>query len=168
MVYIKIIRLRPNHRRLQPLVFLLVRKNWLSKILKVRFFKFCFFINKNNSFLFFSDKQLPQDFIEKTWWKLQEAVEAIQKQQPVSTTYEELYQSVENLCSKKQPAWLYDRLKNYCEKHVQSELPNLLEISQSGDSVAFLKAMNTCWQSHCDQMVSDFVIFFRRVEQNFF
>ncbi|KAK7475514.1 hypothetical protein BaRGS_00033270 [Batillaria attramentaria] len=78
--------------------------------------------------------QIPENFEEETWLKLAEAVGAIQRSCAIRYSLEELYQAVENMCSYKMAAGLYQHLQNACQKH-------------------FLKLMNNCWQAHCRQMI---------------
>ena len=65
---------------------------------------------------------LPENFKEATWQKLKEAVQAIHKKTFVIYSSEELYKAVENMCSHKMAATLYDLLKAECESHVKSNL----------------------------------------------
>lgn len=95
--------------------------------------------------------KLPENYQEQTWDKLKEAVEAIHKQCAIKSSLEELYQAVENMCSHKMSAQLYDQLKIICENHVQANLDQFLV--ESMDREQFLKLMDNCWQSHCRQMI---------------
>ena len=75
------------------------------------------------SFQFPSAKpHLPENFKEATWQKLREAVQAIHNKKFVIYSSEELYKAVENMCSHKMAATLYDLLKTECESHVKSNL----------------------------------------------
>lgn len=65
---------------------------------------------------------LPENFKEATWQKLKEAVQAIHNNTHVVYSSEELYKAVENMCSHKMAATLYDLLKAECETHVKSNL----------------------------------------------
>lgn len=53
--------------------------------------------------------KLPENFEDDTWEKLQRAVVAVQTQQPIATSREELYRAVNDLCVHKMGAKLYDR-----------------------------------------------------------
>ncbi|KAM7301695.1 cullin-4A [Ixodes scapularis] len=99
----------------------------------------------------FERPQLPDRYEEVAWAKLREAVVAIQQSQRISTSQEELYQAVENLCSHKMAPQLYDNLRDLCEQHVRSALHTFFK--ESLDNTLFLKLMNDCWQSHCQQMI---------------
>ncbi|KAJ7389496.1 Cullin-4A [Desmophyllum pertusum] len=69
-----------------------------------------------------SKPHLPENFKEATWEKLKEAVQAIHHKTFVIYSSEELYKAVENMCSHKMAATLYDLLKAECESHVKSNL----------------------------------------------
>lgn len=63
---------------------------------------------------------LPSNYKETTWEKLRDAVHAIHNQHSISSSLEELYKAVENLCSHNMSVNLYDQLKSVCENHVKS------------------------------------------------
>lgn len=99
----------------------------------------------------FEKPKLPENYFERTWEKLEEAVVAIQMSKPVSTPFEELYKAVENLCSHKMAADVYKKLESLCEQHVKFNINQFLDAGT--DNVSFLKLMDNCWQAHCRQMV---------------
>ena len=99
----------------------------------------------------FDKPKLPDNYGDITWAKLSLAVRAIQTSTRISTPLEELYQAVENLCSHKMAPKLYENLQALCVEHVQQ---NINQFSEDMDRMTFLKTINSCWQSHCDQMVS--------------
>ncbi|RWS29109.1 cullin-4A-like protein [Leptotrombidium deliense] len=99
----------------------------------------------------FEKPKLPVEYLPKTWDKLQEAVVAIQTSKNISTPLEELYKAVENLCSHKAAAQLYDYLQSLCEKHVKYNVNQF--INSDTDSLMFLKLLDNCWQAHCRQMI---------------
>ncbi|XP_035581771.1 cullin-4B-like isoform X2 [Zalophus californianus] len=100
----------------------------------------------------FKDKPLIlENYTEETWQKLKEAVQAIQNNICVKYSLEELYQSVENLCSYNLSANLYKQLKQLCEQHIKAEIHQFREYSLDIDP--FLKKMDKCWQNHGRQMV---------------
>ncbi|XP_056675965.1 cullin-4B-like [Monodelphis domestica] len=100
----------------------------------------------------FKDKyKLQENYIDETWWKLKEAVEAIQNNTSIQYNLEELYQAVENLCSYSISANLYRQLRQICEEHIRYQILQFQE--DSLDSVLFLKKIDKCWQNHCRQMV---------------
>ncbi|KFM72708.1 Cullin-4B, partial [Stegodyphus mimosarum] len=99
----------------------------------------------------FEKPKLPENYKQKTWEKLQSAVIAIQTSKPISTSQEELYQAVENLCSNNMAAFLYDNLRVLCENHIKQNVDQFLPDSM--DSVYFLKLLNEFWQDHCRQMI---------------
>lgn len=65
---------------------------------------------------------LPENYQEKTWEKLKEAVIAIQTSTPIVYCLEELYQAVENMCSHKMDSQLYVNLTGLAENHVKSNI----------------------------------------------
>ncbi|XP_055374135.1 cullin-4B isoform X2 [Condylostylus longicornis] len=95
---------------------------------------------------------LPDNYSEKTWEKLQEAVVAIQTSKPIAYSLEELYQAVENMCSHKMDAQLYSKLAALTENHVKSNIEPFTT-SESMDKLVFLKKINGWWQSFCQQMI---------------
>ncbi len=95
--------------------------------------------------------KLPDNYQESTWDSLRDAVEAIHTSRSIKASLEELYQAVENMCSHKMAPKLYDQLKLLCENHVQANRQQFL--TETVGSEQFLKMMNTCWQSHCRQMI---------------
>lgn len=62
------------------------------------------------SCLFSDTPKLPENYQEKTWEKLKEAVIAIQSSKSIQYSLEELYQAVENMCNHKMASTLYDNL----------------------------------------------------------
>ncbi|XP_063967788.1 cullin-4A-like [Lytechinus pictus] len=94
---------------------------------------------------------LPANYQQQTWDRLKEAVQAIHNSRPIKYSLEELYQAVENMCSHKMSASLYDQLKEVCEQHVASQTKQFT--SEMTDSLTYLKQLNTCWQDHCRQMI---------------
>ena len=71
--------------------------------------------------------KLPDNYQQDTWGKLREAVDAIHTSRAIRSSLEELYQAVENMCSYKMSASLYDQLKQACEAHVRSNICQFLE-----------------------------------------
>ncbi|PRD26335.1 UNVERIFIED_CONTAM: Cullin-4A [Trichonephila clavipes] len=99
----------------------------------------------------FDKPRLPENYKQQTWEKLKNAVIAIQTSKSISTSQEELYQAVENLCSNGMASFLYEGLRSLCEAHIKSNVDQFLP--ESMDSVYFLKLMNEFWQDHCRQMI---------------
>lgn len=100
---------------------------------------------------------LPDNFEQKSVDKLRRAVVAIQTSQPIDVSLEELYQSVENLCSHGMAEQVYSSLRCLIEAHVQEALKQFL--GESLDKLIFMKKMNECWSSHCRQMIMTRSIF---------
>lgn len=94
---------------------------------------------------------LPENFKEATWQKLREAVQAIHNKKFVIYSSEELYKAVENMCSHKMAATLYDLLKTECESHVKSNLQQF--VCESMGSELYLAKLNHCWEDHCRDMI---------------
>lgn len=76
---------------------------------------------------------------------------AIQTSKAIAYSREELYQAVENMCSHKMDSQLYVNLTALTEQHVKANIKPFL--ADSMDKVVYLKQMNDCWQSHCQQMI---------------
>jgi len=95
--------------------------------------------------------KLPDNYQEQTWDKLKEAVVAIQTSKSIRYRLEELYQAVENMCNHKMASTLYVNLTGLTEKHVKANIEQFM--AESMDRHIFLKRMNACWQSHCQQMI---------------
>lgn len=77
-------------------------------------------------YLYLEKPPIPENFEEVTWLKLAEAVGAIQRSCAIRYSLEELYQAVENMCSYKMAAGLYQHLKQACQKHVRASLQQFL------------------------------------------
>ena len=77
--------------------------------------------------MYLEKPKLPENYQERTWDKLKEAVDAIHTSHAIQSSLEELYQAVENMCSYKMSATLYDQLKQVCENHVKSNISAFLE-----------------------------------------
>ncbi|XP_028416649.1 cullin-4A-like [Dendronephthya gigantea] len=95
--------------------------------------------------------KLPDNFKDTTWGKLREAICAIQNKTSISSSLEDLYKAVENMCSHKMSSVLYNQLKDECEQHVKSRLSQF--IGESLDSYFYLTKLNHCWEDHCQQMI---------------
>lgn len=94
---------------------------------------------------------LPENFQEKSVDRLRKAVVAIQQATAIDATLEELYQSVENLCSHGMAERVYQALKLLVETYVQDCVQQFL--GESLDKLIFMKKMNDCWSGHCRQMI---------------
>ena len=78
----------------------------------------------------FSDLEkpnLPENYKEETWGKLKDAVNAIHSSRSISSSQEELYKAVENLCSHKMSQVLYEKLREVCEIHVKSNINQFVQ-----------------------------------------
>jgi len=71
--------------------------------------------------------KLPENYQEQTWFKLKDAVVAVHTNRgAIDSSLEELYQAVENMCSHKMAAQLYNQLKLVCEDHIKSRLDQFI------------------------------------------
>ncbi|KAJ8309854.1 hypothetical protein KUTeg_011719 [Tegillarca granosa] len=115
--------------------------------------------------------KLPENYQQQTWDRLRESVDAIHTSRSITLSLEELYQAVENMCSHKMSAVLYDQLRQVIEEHVKSNITQFLVypfvsqdtcdywlvktlvIIENIGYEQFLKILDKCWQSHCRQMI---------------
>ena len=85
--------------------------------MNINFFNYLFFF-----FCVSARPELPENYQEQTWSRLKDAVQAIHESRAIKYSLEELYQAVENMCSHKMSAALYDKLKVVCEDHIQIQI----------------------------------------------
>ncbi|CAG0898641.1 unnamed protein product [Darwinula stevensoni] len=111
--------------------------------------------------------KLTDDYLETAWKSLYEAVVAIQQSKPVSTSKEQLYEVVENLCKFKMAPQVYEKLLHLAEVHVSGSAERFLQYPlylllyrnviqhcrETGDSETLLRIMDKAWQAHCQQMI---------------
>ncbi|RUP46330.1 hypothetical protein BC936DRAFT_147076 [Jimgerdemannia flammicorona] len=95
--------------------------------------------------------KLPENYEAEAWTKLQTAVHAIHRSQPVSDSLEALYKACENLCHHKLADSLYERLQTECELYIEEQLEILRR--NNSDKQIYLEAVNSCWLNHCRQMI---------------
>mmetsp|Transcript_26420 Transcript_26420/g.74343 ORF Transcript_26420/g.74343 Transcript_26420/m.74343 type:complete len:737 (+) Transcript_26420:341-2551(+) len=100
-----------------------------------------------------SKPKLPAGFEEQTWAKLKATVLAVHSKQPVSSSLEELYRAVEDMCLHKMADRLYSRLEQVCNAHIDAQLSGLIQ-DTALEPVLFLEHMSTCWADHCEQMLT--------------
>eukprot|EP00884_Botryococcus_braunii_P015978 jgi/Botrbrau1/3063/Bobra.0070s0056.1 len=93
-----------------------------------------------------SKPKLPDDFEVATLAKLLEAVHAVQKKEPVSSSLEELYQKVEDMCKNNMAAKVYNSLEVECDQHIKAILSDLCRGAASTQE--FLQQLCN-FQSHC-------------------
>lgn len=99
---------------------------------------------------------LPEDFRESNWSCLKEAIDAIQQETAVSTSLEELYRRVEDVCLQKEAQWLYSRLQQECDGHAVKVLTLLATISQQEShrsSEQMLEHVGKIWDVYCSQLI---------------
>lgn len=95
---------------------------------------------------------LPSNFQEITWEKLSKAIHAIHHAESVSDSKESLYNSVQDLCTHKMAASIYENLRSLCKNHLVEQSKALYDQCQSLDSISFLPCMSHAWDTHCTQM----------------
>lgn len=93
--------------------------------------------------------KLPENYEEVTWCRLKEAVHAIHHSQVFNTTQQSLYNDVENMCSHKMSAMLYNGLRQLCHSYI---LTTVSAYETQMDRDLFLKQLETGWKTHCKQM----------------
>ena len=107
-------------------------------------------------------------FRTRNWESLKAAIDAIQSETGVSTSLEQLYRSVEELCVQKHAEWLYEKLKAECEEHAVGVLKALKAVSDKagqesgagagagaapqGDYTSQLEAIGKHWDRYCAQL----------------
>lgn len=101
--------------------------------------------------------KLPDSFESETWAKLKAAIVAVQLQQGVQYSEEELYNAVQSMCLHKFSANLYEGLRSACEEHIRSTIYSL--VGANLDSEEFLELLGSVWDRHCDQMHTIKLIF---------
>ncbi|GMH32280.1 hypothetical protein BSKO_00114 [Bryopsis sp. KO-2023] len=97
--------------------------------------------------------KLPQDFEQKTWDKLKEAVHAVQLERPVTSSLEELYRGVEDMCLHKMASRLYTQLQNECDLHI-GRIIDALKCKLVLEPVVFLQHVDDTWNHHCSQLLT--------------
>ena len=144
------------------------------------------FVKKMNScFIIYciTDKpKLPDNFKDATWGKLKEAVCAIQNKTSISSSLEDLYKAVENMCSHKMSSLLYNELKAECVQHVKSRLSQftgypfyliiLYELNDRNSAVSYMCLFGKCvsefkfwsfYKGNKNDMTSRVPFLFRRI-----
>jgi cullin-4 len=121
-----------------------------------------------------SDHSNDASFRESNWKSLKAAIDAIQNETAVSTSLEQLYRSVEELCVQKHAEWLYGKLRDECEGHAVKVLGLLASESKSKGkststsdegagpmaamsaspvSLDVLTVLGKCWDTYCSQLI---------------
>ncbi|TDH71978.1 hypothetical protein CCR75_004879 [Bremia lactucae] len=96
--------------------------------------------------------KLPERFEDDTWTKLVAAVHAVYAKEMSSLSREELYRSVEDMCTWKMASRLYKRLEDTCALHIQKRVEALVPYT-GGDMDLFLEAVHQFWEDHCEDML---------------
>lgn len=95
--------------------------------------------------------EVSDGYNRETWHKLKAAIEAIHHSRSIRTSMEELFQLVENMCSQKMSAQLYDGLRTTCEEYISSCVHHFTGDFLEG--APFLHKLNLCWLNHCQQTI---------------
>ncbi|CAG8643080.1 9187_t:CDS:2 [Acaulospora colombiana] len=72
--------------------------------------------------------EVPENYENDAWLRLQAAVKAILSHRPINESLEELYKDCKNLCSQKQASLLYTKLFSEIESHVTEERNKLVTL----------------------------------------
>jgi hypothetical protein len=89
--------------------------------------------------------QLPANYEEVSWSKLQLAVKAVANRRALEggVGLEELYQCVENLCLHKLARRLYSRLRDECERHISRAVDALASTTTTSATTTATAATST-------------------------
>lgn len=99
-------------------------------------------------------KTSPEDFLMKTWIKLEATLNNILIDGSEIIFMEEMYRAVENICKQGKAEALYQKLIHVCENHMSTVRESLQsEASNMADSLV-LDIMCTAWLKWQKQMVS--------------
>eukprot|EP01084_Bolivina_argentea_P099562 178960_1 len=101
---------------------------------------------------FKAQPKVPEGFEDEMWLNLKAAIIAVNSQQPISTSREELYRAVEDLCANKCGAKLYTRLQEECDGHIAVLVKSLVGLEY--DTEAYLKRVDETWQRFCENQLS--------------
>uniref|UniRef100_H3G975 Cullin family profile domain-containing protein n=1 Tax=Phytophthora ramorum TaxID=164328 RepID=H3G975_PHYRM len=96
--------------------------------------------------------KLPESFEEDTWKALEAAVHSVHAKHMSALSREELYRSVEDMCTWKMAARLYTRLEETCAVHIRERVEDLVQYT-GGDMNLFLEAVHRLWEDHCEDML---------------
>lgn len=99
-----------------------------------------------------SKPELPDNFEQLKWVQLQDAINAVHQKRAVSTSLEELYNAVQDMCMHKMADKLYTALQQECDTHVGKQVAHLQGMLQL-EPVAFLDRVDAMWRDHCSQML---------------
>lgn len=100
-----------------------------------------------------SPKTSPEAYYEHTWKLLDAALTAIFNGQRVSTSLEELYRGVENLCRGDKAAPTYKKLRARCDDYVGGKLKDGLNERAGRSDDEVVVAVDAAWKSWCEQLV---------------
>lgn len=78
--------------------------------------------------------------------------------QPASSSEEELFQLVKDMCQHKLASEIYEKLKTEIDNHVRSVCQDLMAQYNGVSPESFLPIMNKSWMNHCRDMVCILVL----------
>lgn len=97
----------------------------------------------------------PDEYMNKSWTQLDDALTAILNNQSPKLSLEQLYKGAENICRLGKAPQLFENVKdktdNYMTKVVLAELQ---EKAQSQDNIGLLRSINQAWISWNERLVS--------------
>lgn len=70
----------------------------------------------------------------------------------IDISKEELYRGVEDLCSNKLGASLYNELYNVCNIHISNSVNSLTTYTNNTDNDTFSSLVDSLWLDHCEQL----------------
>jgi cullin-4 len=108
---------------------------------------------------------LPPNFEADTWNMLHAAVNAIQKNEAIHISQEELYKAVNNMCLHKYEKFLFVNLEKVCRENVQQRIfanelkPCVEKYATDADYYSFLSKVSNVWNNYRNQMATIASIF---------
>jgi Cullin family len=93
-------------------------------------------------------------YMNKVWGQLDEALTEIFNDEQPTQSLEELYKGTENLCRQEKAPEIYKKLVDRCKNHISTTLKNkLLEKASVGKPVDTLRAVVEAWSNWNRQLV---------------
>lgn len=95
---------------------------------------------------------VQKDYTEESWNMLKEAIHAIEVEKPVSSSLEQLYRRVEDVCMQGGAGVLYEKLQKELDAHAVKVLMNM----SAGVGLAadvFLESIEKTWNTYCSQLI---------------
>lgn len=93
----------------------------------------------------------PENYEINGWNMLSDAIDCINSQRPTNHTLEQLYKTVENLCSDKNSCSnLYKKMSNQLQLYINETIQPLVNFT---DATTFLKEMQSYWDNVTKQLI---------------